>query len=114
MKTLIQIIILLGATACSRAQTPTVPPSGDLCITLVSVDYVRVSEAFGSVLGLKDQNGQPRGATVPEIEQAILDYTEGTTHDYEKRKDMAAFSPPPIGGATKDKAASIPTPKPKK
>jgi hypothetical protein len=108
--TLLIITITLAAISISCGQqppapTPTYPPSGDLCVTLVAVDYGRVAEAFGQILGLKDENAQPRPATTAEVEAAMLTYVEGSTQDYERRKNMATFTPPPLSGDTKHKDA---------
>ena len=56
----------------------------------------RVQAAFGDVLNL----GQP--ATQREIEQATFSWVEQTTHDYERRQNMSAFTPDPISGVTFD------------
>ena len=58
----------------------------------------RIEEAFGSVLGKPP--GEP--ATQREIEEACYNWVEQTTHDYERRKDMSEFVPPPFGGVTYD------------
>jgi hypothetical protein len=86
----------------------------DLCVVIGDPDMPRIKEAFGSILGLKDENGQPRSATVAEVEQAMYNWIVSSTGDYERRKNMAAFTPaPPSGGGAKDRVAVTPTPTPK-
>jgi hypothetical protein len=108
MKTLFIIILTAGFLLAAA------PEPNDWCITLSDADKPRVKEAFGSILGLKDENNQPRWATVEEVEQAMFNWVASSTGDYERRKNMAAFTPAPPGGGAKDKGASTPTPKPKK
>jgi hypothetical protein len=91
--------------------------AGTLTITTEPADDPRIAEAFGSILNL----GRP--ATAVEVQGAVEVWIKGQTQDYEKRKNMAAFSPPPLtlgspielpppieGRAVK----ATPTPKPKK
>lgn len=60
----------------------------------VADDAVRIEEAYGAILNLNDDTGQRRSATPHEIEGAIFNWLEAQTHDYERRKDAAAFTPP--------------------
>lgn len=91
-----------------------------ITVTIVTADEPRIFEAFGSILNLRNAGGQPRPATAAEVEGAVEAWIKGQTTDYEKRKDMAAFSPPPltlgspielpppIEGKTKAKATATP------
>jgi hypothetical protein len=81
-------------------------PSGKYCIDVAN-DATRVEEAYGSILGL----GHP--ATTVEIESAIFNWVEGSTHDYERRKTMTQFTPPPFNSAKNYKPAPTTTPKKK-
>ena len=68
-------------------------------VIIDDAEVPRVEEAYGSILNLKDASGNPRPATQTEIETAIFNWLEGSTHDYERRKNMGSFTPAPIGGA---------------
>jgi hypothetical protein len=63
-------------------------------------DEPRIAEAYGSILNLKDLSGDPRSATPTEIETAIFNWLEGSTHDYERRENMSSFTPPPLEGGS--------------
>jgi hypothetical protein len=69
------------------------------CVNVDSADEPRISEAYGDILNLIDESGNRRPATPTEIETAIFNWLEGSTHDYERRKNMGSFTPAPIGGA---------------
>jgi hypothetical protein len=117
MKTLISVIVIavisigLGLATAPK-QTVTKEP-WVYCVDVGSAEQPRVEEAFGSILGLRNPDGTPRPATGVEIEAAIFNWVEGSTHDYERRKNMSAFTPPPFGSAKNYKLTS-PTPSPKK
>jgi len=64
--------------------------AADMTITIPSADVPRVQEAFGSILGL----GRP--ANLAEVQRATTDWIHNQTLDYERRKNMAQFSPPPL------------------
>ena len=116
MKTLLIAIIVLAATialiVCAQKPASKAAPSGTYCAD-VGADYTRVETAYGSILNLKDAQGNPRPATTAEIETAIFDWVEGSTHDYERRANMQSFTPPPFGAA-KNYHAPSPTATPKK
>jgi len=59
-------------------------------------DDPRIQEAFGSILGKKDASGSPIPATQREVSAAAMEWTNQQTRDYERRKNMAAFSPSPF------------------
>ena len=88
MKTLRIAILLLAITGFALAST--------LTIEIPAADDPRIAEAYGSILNLKDVNGQPRPATTTEIQSAVIAWINQSTQDYEKRKNMATFSPPPL------------------
>ena len=98
--------------------TPTIPPTPlDVCVTIAPADHARVTEAFGSILGLKDASGNPRPATIAEISDATAIWIGSQTSDYERRKNQASFTPPPFSsGSGKLNPASQagPTATPKK
>jgi hypothetical protein len=71
-------------------------------VIIDDAEVPRVEEAYGSILNLRDESGNPRPATKTEIETAIFTWLEGSTHDYERRKNMSSFTPPPLGGAAAD------------
>jgi len=59
-------------------------------------DDPRIQEAFGSILG-KFQPGQsPVPATQREVSAAAMNWVNQQTSDYERRKNMQQFSPPPF------------------
>ena len=75
-------------------------------IDIPTADEARVKEAYGSILGL----GRP--ATVQEIENAVTLWLESSTQDYERRKNMAQFTPPPMNVAKDAHAAASASPTP--
>ena len=112
MRTLIQIIILACAASVLAAT---------LSIDIPTADVPRIQEAYGSIYNL----GRP--ATQTDIENAVRGWLRDSTQDYERRKNMAQFTPPPVTftpapTATPTKAAAsvqkavapTATPKPKK
>ena len=117
MKTIISILIaalmMAAGIVLTAPPTPTIPPNPDaVCVTIVPADQARVQEAFGSILGLG------RNATMQEISDATALWLGSQTHDYERRKNMTTFTPPPFSeGSGKMNApttATAPTPKAKK
>jgi hypothetical protein len=108
MKRITVILISLACAAFAYADTT-------LTIIIPTADEARMTEAFGSILGL----GRP--ATAQEVTGAITVWLTGQTSDYEKRKNMAQFSPPPLqllppqsaGSPIPGKAAAKATPKKK-
>jgi len=56
----------------------------------------RVAAAFGDMLSLRDASGNPRSATQAEVSNACSAYVQQTTQDYERRQNMAGFSPSPV------------------
>ena len=111
---IIATLIMAAGIVFSVPPTPTVPPGNpdQVCVTIVPADQGRVTEAFGSILGL----GRP--ATMQEISDATAQWLGSQTHDYERRKNMTTFTPPPFSeGSGKMNApttAAAPTPKAKK
>jgi hypothetical protein len=115
MKTTILTVTLIITVAIALifCAPPKAAPGGTYCAD-VGADATRVEEAYGSILGLKNPDGTARPATTEEINAAVFDWLEGSTHDYERRKNMASYTPPPFGNAKKYQVAS-PTPsQPKK
>jgi hypothetical protein len=108
MKTIIIILIVLVFAGLSLADTT-------LTIIIPTADEARMTEAFGSILAL----GRP--ATAEEVTGAITVWLTSQTSDYEKRKNMTQFSPPPLellppqsaGSPIPGKAAATATPKKK-
>jgi hypothetical protein len=85
MKTLITLIAFALLSAVSQGADPTT-----FTIAIPPADVPRIAEAFGSILNL----GRP--ATPDEVEQAAIVWLNQQTTDYERRKNMTAFSPPPL------------------
>ena len=110
MKNKIKLLSLV--ILCTSTLLAAPPSSNDVCVTIVPADQQRVTEAFGSILGL----GRP--ATMQEISDATAQWLGGQTHDYERRKNMTTFTPPPFsegsGKLNAPTTATAPTPKPKK
>jgi hypothetical protein len=79
MKTIL-ILILTAGLAFAATLTIEVP----------TADVPRVQEAYGSIYGL----GRP--ATQTDIENAVRQWLRDSTQDYERRKNMAEFTPPPV------------------
>jgi hypothetical protein len=112
MKTKLIILTLLAAGAALAAT---------MTIEVPDQDVPRILEAYGSI------NNLGRNATASEVQYAIQRWLRDSTLDYERRKDMAQFSPPPLnfsptpapsptafGRAAAQKAAPTATPKQKK
>jgi hypothetical protein len=83
MKT-ITIILLLAFALTGFAKAAT------LTIDIPTADVPRIQEAFGSIYNL----GRP--ATQTDIENAVRAWLRDSTQDYERRKNMVQFSPPPV------------------
>ena len=108
----ITISVIITALIIASGIVLTAPPSDQVCITIVAADQQRVTEAFGSILGL----GRP--ATIDEISDATALWLGSQTHDYERRKNQTSFTPPPFsegsGKLNAPTTATAPTPKAKK
>jgi hypothetical protein len=61
-----------------------------LSIDIPAADVPRIQEAFGSIYNL----GRP--ATQTDIENAVRAWLRDSTQDYERRKNMTSFTPPPV------------------
>jgi hypothetical protein len=68
----------------------------DMTITIPDQDVSRVTEAYGSILNLRDASGNPRSATPAEVDKAITEWLHQSTLDYERRKNTYTFVPPPM------------------
>ena len=100
MKTKATIFALIAASILFQGAAP----SGTYCINVAS-DAQRVQEAFGSILKL------PGAATKAQVEAAIFNWVERSTKDYERRLNMAAYTPPPfVEHKNYNPAAGSPTP----
>lgn len=113
------LILLLTVTAALAAT---------LTVEIPANDVPRVSEAFGSIYGLG------HNANMQEVSAATQKWIIDSTKDYERRKNMVQYTPPPMemqpsptpsatsapsptafGPAKAEtKAAPTPTPTPKK
>jgi len=88
MKTRIQIFILLSATAVF---------AGTVCFDIpAGPPTQRVAAAYGDMLNLVDANGSPRPANQQEVSNACSAWVQQTTQDYERRTNMAQFTPSPL------------------
>ena len=83
MKTRISIILILLAGV-------TLLLAATLTVDIPANDVPRVSEAFGSILGLG------RNATIIEVQGATRKWIIDQTHDYERRKNTYTYSPTPM------------------
>jgi hypothetical protein len=106
------LIILLVTAAAALAAT--------LTVDIPSNDVPRVSEAYGSIYNLG------HNASMQEVSAATQKWIIEQTRDYERRKNMVQYSPPPMEmqpsptptataapSATAFKAAPTATPKKK-
>jgi hypothetical protein len=108
MKTHYMILITLLGIAALLAAPPYI-----IQVTVPDADVPRVEEAFGSILGLRDASGNPRSATSAEIDTATSQWVGQSTHDYERRKNQASFTPPPFSPDSKLNAPTgAPNPSP--
>ena len=103
MKLRFTIITLIALTACSHQTSSN---GATLTIDVPAADVPRVTEAFGSILGLG------RNATQVEVEKATKQWIIGSTQDYERRKNIVQFTPPPLEMQPTPTAAPSPTPTP--
>lgn len=83
MKTLLISILILAVTIIMVL-------AATLTIDIPANDVPRVSEAYGSILGLG------RNATVNEVQAAEKQNIINQTKDYERRKNMVTYTPPPM------------------
>lgn len=80
MKKILLVLLLTTLTVIAATLTIEIPVA----------DVTRVSEAFGSYLGLG------RNANVQEVEAATRQWIINVTKDYERRKNQVTYSPPPL------------------
>jgi hypothetical protein len=83
MKTKLILFTLLWPTALALM-------AATLTIEVPTNDVPRVTEAFGSILGLG------RNANQAEVSAACSQWVISQTKDYERRKNMVQFTPPPL------------------
>jgi hypothetical protein len=89
-----------------------------LTVDIPTADVPRIQEAYGSIYNL----GRP--ATQTDIENAVRQWLRDSTQDYERRKNMQQYTPPPVtftpaptptptpaAAAAEAKAKASPTPK---
>src|SRR5262245_63627425 len=100
---LIRITLLLLATAV-------VIYAGSYGWNTDPADDPRILEAFGSILGKHDAQGSPIPATQREVSGAAMNWVNQQTNDYERRKNMAQYSPPPF--VTSPTPSPTPAPSP--
>jgi hypothetical protein len=81
MKTLILISIIL---------IPLLVLAATLTIDIPTADVPRIQEAYGSIYNL----GRP--ATQTDIENAVRQWLRDSTQDYERRRNMQQYTPPPV------------------
>jgi hypothetical protein len=81
MKTKLILLILSTASAVSAAI---------MTIEVPDTDVPRILEAYGSIYNLK------RNATPAEVQTMIQGWLQTSTLDYERRKNMAQYTPPPM------------------
>jgi hypothetical protein len=80
-----------------------------LTIEILPEEELRVTEAFGSILNLKDENGNARPANQTDLQGACSSWMGNQTHDYERRKNQQQFVPPPL---TLNEPVELPPPEP--
>lgn len=81
---LICIILLTGAAIQAATMTVEVPDA----------QVPRILEAYGSIYNLG------RNATPAEVQVMIQGWLQSSTQDYERRKNMAQFTVPPVYSPT--------------
>jgi hypothetical protein len=106
MKTIIILACVTASTALAATMTIDVPDA----------QVPRILEAYGSIYSLG------RNATAAEVQVMIQGWLQSSTQDYERRKNMVQFTPPPVFSPTPTpgtamaaapaKAAPKATPKP--
>lgn len=67
-----------------------------LTITTTAQQDQRISAAYGSLLELKNAQGQPRGANAAEVKEAIINGIRATVHAYERRLAVEAAALAPV------------------
>jgi len=86
MKTIL-IIILTAAAVFAGSYGWNTDPADD----------PRILAAFGSILNKGvDASGSPIPATQREVSAAAMNWVNSQTQDYERRKNMTAYTPPPF------------------
>jgi hypothetical protein len=104
MKLFLTFFLFIPITLFSAVMTIEVPDQ----------DVPRILEAYGSI------NNLGRNATASEVQYAIQRWLRDSTLDYERRKNMVQFTPPPLNfsptpsGLQVAQAAASPTATPKK
>lgn len=63
-----------------------------ITITLDSTNAARVASAFGRYWNLRNQDGTPRDATLPEIKEFVVRQLRGVVRRQEAAEDEAAFA----------------------
>jgi hypothetical protein len=81
MKTKLILLILSTAPAMFAAI---------MSIEVPDADVPRILEAYGSIYNLK------RNATPAEVQTMIQGWLQTSTLDYERRKNIVQFTPPPM------------------
>jgi hypothetical protein len=107
MKTLITLAFMFICGCCYAAT---------MTIEVSDTDVPRIEEAYGSIYNLG------RLATPAEVQYMIQSWLLQSTLDYERRKNLAQFTPPPLhfsptptpSGLKTETAAVKATPTPKK
>jgi hypothetical protein len=74
-----------------------------LTIEITPEDEPRVTEAFGAIMNL------PAPATAEDLQTACSTWMGNQTQDYERRKNMQTFVPPPL---TLNEPVELPPPDP--
>src|SRR5215475_3873880 len=98
MKTRLILLLLLVAAAIY---------AGSYGWNTDPADDPRIQEAFGSILGKKDAAGSPIPATQRDVSAAAMNWVNQQTSDYEKRKNMQAYSPPPFATSPSPSATAM-------
>jgi hypothetical protein len=71
-----------------------------MTITTTNPQDARIAAAFGSYLGLKDGNGDPRNANAGEIKGEIIAFVKLTVQAYETQQAVSAATAAATAGVT--------------
>ena len=71
-------------------------PNISITITMPIADAEIVAKDLGQWLGLKDDQGKPRSATVVEAKGAVVQWLQGISHSYRMQEAQQDISIPAL------------------
>ena len=65
-----------------------------ITIDVTAQQATRISTAFGKAWNLKDEAGNPRAATLPELRKFLIDQLAGVVYGIEHKETVESVQPP--------------------